>query len=119
MLKVVGSSPTRFTHTEYYASGKGVDMIELGDRVRDRMTRFDGIVIAITEWLYNCRRITVQPTDLDKDGAVAKTESFDEDQLEIVEKRAFIPRVQAQAQAPVEKTGGPRDMPSRRITPSR
>ncbi len=113
-------------------------MIELGDRVRDRMTKFEGIVIATTEWLYNCRRITVQPTDLDKDGAVAKTESFDEDQLEIVEKSAFVPKVpraaetvpdasfevieEAPSSAPapaLAKTGGPRDTPSRRADPTR
>lgn len=91
--------------------------VNLGDRVRDRMTRFEGIVIATTEWLYNCRRITVQPTDLDKDGAVAKTESFDEDQLEVVEAGAFKPR--AEVAPPAAKTGGPRDTPSRRSDPRR
>jgi hypothetical protein len=46
--------------------------VQLGDRVRDRMTGFSGIAIAITEWLYNCRRITVQPTELDKDGSLQR-----------------------------------------------
>lgn len=100
-------------------------MIQLGDRVRDRLTGFEGIVIAVTEWLYNCRRITVQPTDLDKDGAVAKTESFDEDQLEVIQAGAFVAKVPARAAAPEtvatapDKTGGPRDTPSRRADPQR
>lgn len=92
-------------------------MLQLGDRVRDRMTGFEGIVIAITEWLYNCRRITVQPSTLDKDGAIPKTESFDEDQLEVVERGAFKPKVQETA--PAAKTGGPRDTPNRGPEPSR
>jgi hypothetical protein len=111
-------------------------MIELGDRVKDRLTGFEGIAIAITEWLYNCRRITVQPTDLDKDGAVAKAESFDEDQVEIVAKGALVAKVprsaervpaatfevveEAPAPQPVAaKTGGPRNAPSRRSDPTR
>lgn len=95
-----------------------MEQIKLGDRVRDRMTGFQGIAIAITEWLYNCRRITVQPTELDKDGAVAKTETFDEDQLKIEESNAFTAKVESQTPV-IEKTGGPRDTPSRQSIPGR
>jgi hypothetical protein len=96
-------------------------VVQLGDKVRDRLTGFTGIVIAITEWLYNCRRITVQPTDLDKDGTVKKTDSFDEDQLEVVKAGAFKAKVEEPAAAPapaLAKTGGPREAPSRRSDPS-
>ena len=35
--------------------------IELGDRVRDKISGLQGIVVGDTKWLYGCRRITVQP----------------------------------------------------------
>ena len=93
-------------------------MIQLGDRVRDRISGFEGIVVGITDWLYQCRRPIVQPSSLTSDGKPTESQSFDEDQLEIVERGAFAPK--APEPAPVAaKTGGPRDTPSRRPDPSR
>lgn len=93
-------------------------VIKLGDRVRDRITGFEGIVIGITDWLYQCRRPIVQPSKLDKDGELMKSESFDEDQLEVLEAGAFAPKTATTPPAPAVKTGGPRDTPSRRSDPS-
>ena len=94
--------------------------IQLGDRVRDRITGFEGIVIGITDWLYQCRRPIVQPTKLDNDGKSMASESFDEDQLEVIEAGAFAPSVEEpQAEEAPKKTGGPRDTPSRRAEPRR
>jgi hypothetical protein len=88
--------------------------IQLGDRVRDRITGFEGIVIGITDWLYQCRRPIVQPAGL-HDGKTIESQSFDEDQLEIVEAGVFAVKA---AQPPVRtETGGPRDTPERRSTP--
>lgn len=92
--------------------------IELGDRVRDRISGFEGIVIGITDWLYQCRRPIVQPTTMN-DGKPTGTESFDEPQLEVIERAAFAPMVQESAPPVDEKTGGPRDTPSRRPEPRR
>jgi hypothetical protein len=101
-------------------------MIELGDRVRDRITGYQGIVIGITDWLYGCRRPFVQPESLDKDGSIVKSESFDEDQLEIVAKgivkrtvNASLPSMQ-EATTPVQpRTGGPAPAPTQHTSPSR
>lgn len=93
-------------------------MIGLGDRVRDRISGFEGIVIGITDWLYQCRRPIVQPSKLTSDGKPINSESFAEDQLEVIESGAFKAKAQA-AVAPAEKTGGPRDVPSRGFTPTR
>jgi hypothetical protein len=90
-------------------------MIRLGDKVRDRITGFEGIVIGITDWLYQCRRPIVQPTSLTSDGKLSETQSFDEPQLEVLERGAFA--VEAQETAP--ETGGPRDTPARRADPRR
>jgi hypothetical protein len=58
--------------------------IELGSKVKDRISGFVGIVYARTEWMYGCRRYTVQPQEL-KDGRPVESVAFDEDQLEVLE----------------------------------
>lgn len=82
---------------------------KLGDRVRDRVTGFEGIVIAITVWLNGCRRATVQSREL-KDGATIPAESFDVEQLELRQTNA-VP--------PCAPTGGPCASPTRPSPPSR
>jgi hypothetical protein len=102
-------------------------MIQLGDRVRDRITGFEGIVIGITDWLYQCRRPIVQPSTLTSDGKPTESMSFDEDQLDVLEAGAFVIKrpdravtAEATAEVPVAvKTGGPRDTPTRRPDPRR
>lgn len=80
-------------------------MIELGDKVKDPVTGFVGIAVAKTTWLHGCNRISVQPQDLNKDGAPRDAQVFDEMQLTII-KKAVIKSTNAYS-AP--KTGGPRD----------
>jgi len=58
--------------------------INLGDRVKDRITGLEGIVIGITTWLYGCRRVTIQPEEI-KDGRPSDPSSFDEPQLILVD----------------------------------
>ena len=69
----------------------------LGDKVKDDITGFEGIVTRRTQWLNNCNTYGVQPTQL-KDGTPQSPESFDEPQLKIVEEKVHKPS---------QKTGGP------------
>lgn len=80
--------------------------IELGDLVRDTVTKFEGIVINEVLWLHGCRRLGVQPRALTKDGKVADYQSFDEGQLVLV-KSAVAPRTSPLPQSTAEATGGP------------
>lgn len=80
-------------------------MIELGDKVKDPVTGFIGIAVAKTTWLHGCNRISVQPQDLNKDGAPRDAQVFDEMQLTII-KKAVIKSTNAYSEP---KTGGPRD----------
>ena len=91
--------------------------VQLGDRVRDRITGFEGIVIGITDWLYQCRRPIVQPTRLTPEGKTIESQSFDEEQLEIIEAGVFALKPKAEPAPVAAPTGGPRDTPSRRPTP--
>ena len=36
----------------------------LGDRVRDEITGFEGVVVVRSQWLNNCNTYGVQPTKL-------------------------------------------------------
>lgn len=58
--------------------------MELGSRVRDRITGFEGIITARIEFLTGCDRYIVQPR-VDKDGKVPRSETFDEATLELME----------------------------------
>jgi hypothetical protein len=59
-------------------------MIELGAHVRDKITGFEGVVVAKTEYLTGCNRISLQSKEL-KDGKPLDWQNFDEDQCEIID----------------------------------
>ena len=81
--------------------------IQLGSKVRDTITGFTGIAIARTEWMYGCARITIKPQEL-KDGATIEAESFDEQQVVLVQED--VPTVSPQSSA---TSGGPQKDPGR------
>lgn len=79
-------------------------VVNLGDQVTDPVTGFKGTAVAVTTWMYGCRRITIQPKGVDKEGKVFPDMAFDEPQLTVT-KRANVPvKVQKLRQV----TGGPR-----------
>lgn len=85
---------------------------QLGDRAKDLISGFEGIVVAVTDWLYGCRRITLAPEKLDKDGKLVEAHTFDDAQLLVLQLGAVKqpdPSVgeQLRAAAPLANTGGP------------
>jgi len=81
--------------------------IHVGDIARDSVTGFKGMVIARTEWLNGCARVTIQPQKL-KDGKTIDAETFDEQQVEVVRSKYHSPN---------RETGGPRPTPIRQKDP--
>jgi len=84
----------------------------LGDKVKDVVSGFTGVICSRTEWLNKCIRYGVYSQKLDKDGKVLDATHFDEEQLELV-KPSFIK---------VKKdhyTGGDRAAPVRAPDPTR
>lgn len=61
--------------------------IQLGQKVKDKLTGLEGIVIGITDWLYGCRRITFQPYG-HKDGKAFEMLTVDQPQCELVAEEA-------------------------------
>ena len=92
------------------------ERINLGDRVKDVYTGFEGIAVCRTLWLHGCDRIGIEPTKLDKDGKSLPIESFDEPRLKLV-KRMKVKDLSEPK--PQRKTGGPRPEPERAPDPKR
>lgn len=77
----------------------------LGDKVKDRITGYAGVIICRSEWLYGCIRYVLQAKRI-KDGKITPTHVTDEGALDLVEANSLaVPHVEA--------TGGPRDDPAR------
>lgn len=87
--------------------------VNLGDKVRDRVTGLEGIAVARTQWLNGCVRIAIQPAKLDKDGKVQESTYVDEPQIEILKRSAITVEISTPRPVLTERgrTGGPLDLP--------
>ena len=81
--------------------------LKLGDKAKDKISGFTGIVVAITEGLNGCQRITISPEEL-HDGKPIDNHTFDAEQVEL---EKVIPAVAH------EPTGGPSIAPVRSKDP--
>lgn len=72
-------------------------MINLGDKVKDKVSGLEGIAIARTEYLNGCVQFNVTPK-LTKGKTEIVTWSIDEEQLEVVGKKIKVKK---------SPTGGP------------
>lgn len=77
-----------------------MDTIELGDTVKDITTGFKGVVMARSQWLYGCDRLTIQ-AKVTSDGRIPDMQSFDIGALVLVKKAKKTPK------STKKKKGGP------------
>lgn len=80
--------------------------IELGDLVRDTRSGFTGIAEVVSEFLYQCRQISVRPEGLDKEQKMPAPQWFDEPQLELLQAGVVKPSARVM-EAGVAVSGGP------------
>ena len=73
-------------------------MIELGQKAKDKVTGFEGILIGRIEYLFGCNQYGIAPEA--KDGKVNDTNWFDEGRIEITGPGVTAEEVKA------EKPGG-------------
>ena len=79
-------------------------MIRLGQKAKDIVTGFEGIVIGRAEYLYGCAQFGLMPPAVD--GKIGSTEWFDEGRIQAIGAGIAPEQVRA------EKPGGPnRDAP--------
>lgn len=81
--------------------------IKLGDKAKDTITGYTGIVVAMTTWINGCRRVTLQTQAL-HEGKPIDNYTADLEHVEVVQAAALP------ANAP---SGGPTPAPSRSKDP--
>ncbi len=86
--------------------------LNLGDRAKDTISGFTGIITGRYEYLHGCVQISLTPESLDKDGKV-----FDEAQVELVEAGAK-PGAAVRRNEP-RPPGGPERVSGERVLPPR
>ena len=90
--------------------------IEIGDRIRDKITSFEGIATGLAEYLNGCRQFLITPEKTDKEGKKIDGLWIDEQTLEVVKKSVFanpFPRDSFGESAKRATAGGP-SSPQRR-----
>ncbi len=83
--------------------------IQLGMKVRDVVTGFEGIVTGYHSWMTGCDSVTVQPV-VDKDGKSPENKGFDVIRLEVLAGPIALPV--SQAAPALRSEGGPHDDPA-------
>ena len=58
--------------------------VELGSKVRDKITGIEGIVFARTEYLTGCIHVAVQPQKLTSEGKIIDPEWVDETRVDVI-----------------------------------
>jgi hypothetical protein len=81
-----------------------VELVSLGDEVKDPITGLKGVVVARSEWLWGCVRIGVQPKGI-KDGKPFDEVWFDENRV-VITKMGPRSRT-AMIEKSVSPPGGP------------
>lgn len=84
--------------------------INLGDKVKDRVTKFKGIVTAFCLYFNGCKQYGIQSLELN-DGKPTDMIWIDEDQLEVVITEAVKSSIY------VESNGGQQESPVKRQHP--
>lgn len=84
-------------------------MIQLGQKARDVISNFEGVVTGVAEYLTGCRQLLLSRGD---DTGRPQGEWFDEDRLDLVDDaRVELP---GGTSRPAVATGGPQHTPPRR-----
>jgi len=61
--------------------------IKLGDKAKDKISGFEGIVTAEVKFLNGCDRLQITPDKLNTDGSLIDGEYFDRPQLQRVKEK--------------------------------
>ena len=67
--------------------------IKLGDKAKDKISGFKGIVTAKSEYLNGCTRILIESMGLQESGIPVEAQWFDDVQVETIKSGAFAGKV--------------------------
>lgn len=85
-------------------------MIELGSKVKDIVSGFEGIATGRAEYMTGCVQYLVSTTKLGKDGDIQNSHWFDEMRLKVTAKPSAT-LAQARDRFAATQPGGPQDEP--------
>lgn len=93
-------------------------MIRLGQKVRDKITGYEGIAVARAVFLFGCSRVLVQPQETKEDGTPIEDYYIDEQRLEVIKEETEFTRLAEQyTNSPEPGPGGPQNDPTRAKLP--
>jgi uncharacterized protein YodC (DUF2158 family) len=72
---------------------------KLGDKVKDNLSKFKGIIVSQTQWISNCNHYAIESGEVNS-GKIAEREHLSEIQITLV-KAAAVPKVKK------KRPGGP------------
>lgn len=61
--------------------------MNIGDKVRDRITEFEGVVTGICNYISGCQQVLVAPKS--EKGNFKESQWFDSDRCEVIESEVF------------------------------
>lgn len=79
--------------------------VALGDRAKDRITGFQGIIVIKADFLTGCTRWGIQPETLGEHGVLGEVQHFDDGQLILVRAGVIPCRLPGTVE---HEPGGPR-----------
>lgn len=83
-------------------------MADLGDKVKDTITGYEGVVMAVAFHIHGCKRVLVEPIKLGKDGLLADNAWWmDEPRVKVV-KKGFVKPTGQTPESTAPAPGGPR-----------
>ena len=77
-------------------------MVDLGQKVKDRVSGLTGIATARTTYIQGCNRVSVQPP-VNKNGTLPEYKAFDEPDLIVVGKGVKVENVSGGERFVIEK----------------
>lgn len=80
-------------------------MVNLGDKVKDRISGLTGIATAIVRYISGCEQVSITPQEV-KDGVPISGSYFDIDRIEVIEVGAIKLSNRFDS-----RDGGPQDSP--------
>ena len=67
----------------------------MGQKVRDKITGFEGIIVGVHKWITGCDQYTVQPIKEENKTEYPKSETFDDGRLEKMVGKVTPKKVQS------------------------
>lgn len=93
--------------------------VELGSKVKDKITAFRGVAVARCVYLNGCVQFEIEPAQL-KDGVPQKSYWLDVQRIELIKKRVAIKKKSIRFNKPLfsRSSGGPQNCPDKKCPPS-